>query len=34
MARRFDPDRMRYFRRFVWQSFIDDTCFETAGALS
>jgi membrane protein len=34
MARRFDPDRMRYFRRFVWQRFIDDKCFETAGALS
>ena len=34
MARRFDPDRLRYFRRFVWQRFIDDKCFETAGALS
>ncbi|MEO8809606.1 MAG: YihY family inner membrane protein [Rhodanobacter sp.] len=34
MARRFDPDRVRYFRRFVWQRFIDDKCFETAGALS
>ena len=34
MDRRFDPDRMRYFRRFVWQRFIDDKCFETAGALS
>ena len=34
MAHRFDPDRMRYFRRFVWQRFIDDKCFETAGALS
>lgn len=34
MARRFDPDRMHYFRRFVWQRFIDDKCFETAGALS
>jgi len=34
MARRFDPDRIRYFRRFVWQRFVDDKCFETAGALS
>ncbi|MEO8779221.1 MAG: YihY family inner membrane protein [Rhodanobacter sp.] len=34
MALRFDPDRLRYFRRFVWQRFIDDKCFETAGALS
>ncbi|TAL91537.1 MAG: YihY family inner membrane protein [Rhodanobacter sp.] len=34
MARRFDPDRLRYFRRFVWQRFVDDKCFETAGALS
>ncbi len=34
MARRFDPDRLRYFSRFVWQRFVDDKCFETAGALS
>src|SRR5574337_533197 len=34
MVRRFDPDRLRYFRRFVWQRFVDDKCFETAGALS
>lgn len=34
MALRFDRDRLHSFRRFVWQRFIDDKCFETAGALS
>lgn len=34
MALRFDRDRFHSFRRFVWQRFIDDKCFETAGALS
>jgi membrane protein len=31
---RFDRDRIRTFSRFLWQRFIDDKCFETAGALS
>jgi len=34
MARRFNRDRTRNFSRFIWQRFIDDKCFETAGALS
>jgi membrane protein len=34
MALRFDRDRFHSFRRFLWQRFIDDKCFETAGALS
>ena len=34
MALRFDRDRLHSFRRFLWQRFIDDKCFETAGALS
>ncbi|TBR37255.1 MULTISPECIES: YihY family inner membrane protein [Dyella] len=34
MVRRFDRDRMQSFSRFMWQRFIDDKCFETAGALS
>ncbi|WP_243039383.1 YihY family inner membrane protein [Dyella sedimenti] len=34
MALRFDRDRLRSFSRFVWRRFIDDKCFETAGALS
>lgn len=34
MVRHFDRDRMHSFRRFMWQRFIDDKCFETAGALS
>jgi membrane protein len=34
MALRFDRDRLRSFSRFLWQRFIDDKCFETAGALS
>ncbi|RDI97788.1 YihY family inner membrane protein [Dyella solisilvae] len=34
MALRFDRDRLDSFSRFVWQRFIDDKCFETAGALS
>lgn len=31
---RFDRDRMLHFVRFLWQRFVDDKCFETAGALS
>src|SRR5579859_1186776 len=34
MALHFDRDRLQSFRQFVWQRFIDDKCFETAGALS
>ncbi len=34
MFRRFDRDRLIAFARFVWQRFVDDKCFETAGALS
>lgn len=31
---RIDRERLRAFVRFVWQRFVDDKCFETAGALS
>ncbi|MFA6230139.1 MAG: YihY family inner membrane protein [Rhodanobacter sp.] len=34
MARRFNRDRTASFSRFIWQRFVDDKCFETAGALS
>jgi membrane protein len=34
MARRLDRDRIFSFHRFIWQRFVDDKCFETAGALS
>lgn len=34
MVRRFNRDRTKSFSRFIWQRFIDDKCFETAGALS
>ncbi|KRE90971.1 ribonuclease BN [Frateuria sp. Soil773] len=34
MAWRFDRDRTTSFSRFIWQRFVDDKCFETAGALS
>lgn len=34
MVRRFNRERTRHFNRFIWQRFIDDKCFETAGALS
>ncbi|WP_130620970.1 YihY family inner membrane protein [Dyella amyloliquefaciens] len=34
MALRFDRDRTRSLSHFLWQRFIDDKCFETAGALS
>jgi len=34
MARRFNRDRVLGFGRFLWQRFVDDKCFETAGALS
>lgn len=34
MTRRFNLERARNFSRFVWQRFVDDKCFETAGALS
>jgi len=34
MALRYDRDRTSSFSRFLWQRFLDDQCFETAGALS
>ncbi len=34
MQLRFDRDRTNSFGRFLWQRFVDDKCFETAGALS
>jgi membrane protein len=34
MPQRFDRDRALTFSRFLWQRFLDDKCFETAGALS
>jgi len=34
MSLRFDRDRALTFTRFLWQRFVDDKCFETAGALS
>lgn len=34
MVRHFNRDRTRNFSRFIWQRFVDDKCFETAGALS
>jgi membrane protein len=34
MNLRFDRDRTTTFGRFLWQRFLDDKCFETAGALS
>ena len=34
MVRRFNRDRTKSFGRFIWQRFVDDKCFETAGALS
>ena len=34
MALQFDRDRVRAFGKFVWRRFVDDKCFETAGALS
>src|SRR5690348_17194427 len=34
MQLRFDRDRTLSFGRFLWQRFVDDKCFETAGALS
>ncbi|HEX7341576.1 MAG TPA: YihY family inner membrane protein [Rhodanobacteraceae bacterium] len=34
MAFQFDRDRARAFGLFVWRRFVDDKCFETAGALS
>lgn len=34
MALQFDRDRVRSFGLFVWRRFVDDRCFETAGALS
>lgn len=34
MALRFDRERSRAFVNFVWNRFVDDKCFETAGALS
>ncbi len=34
MALKIDRDRARAFGWFVWRRFVDDKCFETAGALS
>ncbi|TCV91288.1 tRNA-processing RNAse BN [Luteibacter rhizovicinus] len=34
MALRFNRDRVLSFTRFTWLRFVDDKCFETAGALS
>ena len=34
MQLHYDRDRARSFGRFLWQRFVDDKCFETAGALS
>jgi membrane protein len=34
MAWRYDRERVMSFSRFIWQRFVDDKCFETAGALS
>lgn len=34
MIRRINRDRTSRFSRFIWQRFVDDKCFETAGALS
>ncbi|UPG91397.1 YihY family inner membrane protein [Luteibacter aegosomaticola] len=34
MPLRFDRDRALSFTRFTWLRFVDDKCFETAGALS
>ncbi|HEN47428.1 MAG TPA: YihY family inner membrane protein [Mizugakiibacter sp.] len=29
-----DPDRVRAFASYIWQRFLDERCFETAGALA
>ena len=34
MRQRFNRDRTRSFGLFVWRRFVDDDCFETAGALA
>lgn len=34
MALKFDRDHAHAFGLFVWRRFVDDKCFETAGALS
>lgn len=34
LNQRIDRERLRAFAHFVWQRFVDDKCFETAGALS
>ncbi|WP_458069608.1 YihY family inner membrane protein [Rhodanobacter sp. BL-MT-08] len=34
MVLRFNRNRVMQFSRFLWQRFVDDKCFETAGALS
>lgn len=34
MKHRYDRDHLTSFGRFLWQRFVDDKCFETAGALS
>ncbi|HET9835353.1 MAG TPA: YihY family inner membrane protein [Rhodanobacteraceae bacterium] len=34
LNQRIDRERLRAFAHFLWQRFVDDKCFETAGALS
>lgn len=34
LHQRIDRERLRAFAHFLWQRFLDDKCFETAGALS
>jgi membrane protein len=34
LHQRIDRERLRAFALFLWQRFVDDKCFETAGALS
>ncbi|HXS72589.1 MAG TPA: YihY family inner membrane protein [Rhodanobacteraceae bacterium] len=34
LHQRIDRERLRAFAGFLWQRFLDDKCFETAGALS
>ena len=31
---RLDRERLQAFARFLWVRFLDDRCFETAGALA
>ncbi|WP_329742722.1 YihY family inner membrane protein [Dyella sp. A6] len=34
MSQRFNRDRVQSLGRYLWRRFLDDKCFETAGALS